>query len=74
MHLRLHAWFIVATLAEMKEVAEAESVLAASTSPEPKAPMPKQIRYIIGNEGCERFSFYGIRNTHLASSRALIHC
>lgn len=22
---------------------------------------PKQIRYIIGNEGCERFSFYGMR-------------
>jgi proton-dependent oligopeptide transporter, POT family len=24
--------------------------------------MPRQIRYIIGNEGCERFSFYGMRN------------
>ena len=24
--------------------------------------MPKQIPYIIGNEGCERFSFYGMRN------------
>lgn len=23
---------------------------------------PPQIRYIIGNEGCERFSFYGMRN------------
>jgi POT family proton-dependent oligopeptide transporter len=23
---------------------------------------PKQIPYIIGNEGCERFSFYGMRN------------
>jgi proton-dependent oligopeptide transporter, POT family len=23
---------------------------------------PKQIRYIIGNEGCERFSFYGMKN------------
>src|SRR3982751_5331087 len=30
--------------------------------PDPKAPIPKQIRYIIGNEGCERFSFYGMRN------------
>src|SRR6185503_9911118 len=46
----------------MKDVAEAESVLAASASPDPKAPIPKQIRYIIGNEGCERFSFYGMRN------------
>src|SRR4026209_637069 len=46
----------------MKEVAEVESVLATSASPDPKAPIPKQIRYIIGNEGCERFSFYGMRN------------
>ncbi len=27
-----------------------------------KARFPPQIRYIIGNEGCERFSFYGMRN------------
>jgi proton-dependent oligopeptide transporter, POT family len=26
------------------------------------AGIPRQIRYIIGNEGCERFSFYGMRN------------
>ena len=30
--------------------------------PDPKAPIPPQIRYIIGNEGCERFSYYGMRN------------
>ena len=24
--------------------------------------LPKQIPYIIGNEACERFSFYGMRN------------
>ena len=24
--------------------------------------MPRQISYIIGNEACERFSFYGMRN------------
>ncbi len=30
--------------------------------PDPKTPIPGQIRYIIGNEGCERFSFYGMRN------------
>src|SRR5678815_1204526 len=30
--------------------------------PDPKAPIPRQIRYIIANEGCERFSFYGMRN------------
>ena len=46
----------------VKEVAEAESLSATSVSPDPKAPIPKQIRYIIGNEGCERFSFYGMRN------------
>jgi proton-dependent oligopeptide transporter, POT family len=27
-----------------------------------RTPIPRQIRYIIGNEGCERFSFYGMRN------------
>jgi POT family proton-dependent oligopeptide transporter len=27
-----------------------------------QARLPKQIAYIIGNEGCERFSFYGMRN------------
>jgi POT family proton-dependent oligopeptide transporter len=35
---------------------------AAPAIPDPKAPIPRQIRYIIGNEGCERFSFYGMRN------------
>src|SRR4051794_29121422 len=30
----------------------------ASTRPR----LPRQIAYIIGNEGCERFSFYGMRN------------
>lgn len=28
----------------------------------PAARLPRQIPYIIGNEGCERFSFYGMRN------------
>ena len=27
-----------------------------------RARLPRQIPYIIGNEGCERFSFYGMRN------------
>src|SRR3954468_11701835 len=35
---------------------------APPSVPDPKAPIPRQIRYIIGNEGCERFSFYGMRN------------
>lgn len=31
-------------------------------SPSAQGRMPGQIRYIIGNEACERFSFYGMRN------------
>jgi proton-dependent oligopeptide transporter, POT family len=31
-------------------------------APAVKPPIPRQIPYIIGNEGCERFSFYGMRN------------
>lgn len=31
-------------------------------APEPPASMPRQIPFIIGNEACERFSFYGMRN------------
>jgi POT family proton-dependent oligopeptide transporter len=34
----------------------------AATAAGPVAKMPPQIPYIIGNEGCERFSFYGMRN------------
>lgn len=33
-----------------------------SNSSSPRARLPRQIPYIIGNEGCERFSFYGMRN------------
>ena len=36
-----------------------------ATSPAPaaaRARMPRQIPFIIGNEACERFSFYGMRN------------
>jgi POT family proton-dependent oligopeptide transporter len=34
-----------------------------STTPEhTEGRLPRQIAYIIGNEGCERFSFYGMRN------------
>lgn len=37
--------------------------------------LPRQIAYIIGNEGCERFSFYGMRNIltqFLVSSTLLV--
>lgn len=39
-----------------------EAASEVPQTPDPKAPIPRQIRYIIGNEGCERFSFYGMRN------------
>ncbi len=32
------------------------------STPPAVVPIPRQIPYIIGNEGCERFSFYGMRN------------
>lgn len=38
------------------------SMSPAGATPDPKAPIPRQISFIIGNEGCERFSFYGMRN------------
>ncbi|MDP2137244.1 MAG: oligopeptide:H+ symporter [Candidatus Didemnitutus sp.] len=43
--------------------------------PDPQAPIPRQISYIIGNEGCERFSFYGMRNilTVFLVSSLLMH-
>jgi POT family proton-dependent oligopeptide transporter len=52
------------TLAAMKTDVLDPAVASASVPslPDPKAPIPRQIRYIIGNEGCERFSFYGMRN------------
>ncbi|MEZ5475893.1 MAG: oligopeptide:H+ symporter [Steroidobacteraceae bacterium] len=31
-------------------------------APRPADALPRQIPYIIGNEACERFSFYGMRN------------
>jgi POT family proton-dependent oligopeptide transporter len=44
------------------------------TRPVPPVKMPRQIFFIIANEGCERFSFYGMRNilqTFLATSLLL---
>ena len=36
--------------------------MSSTTSSTGNGPMPRQIPYIIANEGCERFSFYGMRN------------
>ena len=46
-----------------------------ATAPDPQARIPRQISYIIGNEGCERFSFYGMRNilTVFLVSSLLMH-
>lgn len=46
-----------------------------ATAPDPSARIPRQISYIIGNEGCERFSFYGMRNilTVFLVSSLLMH-
>ena len=38
------------------------SITRADTTPSVTTPIPRQVRYIIGNEGCERFSYYGMRN------------
>jgi POT family proton-dependent oligopeptide transporter len=35
---------------------------ADAATEDPKAKLPPQIPFIIGNEACERFSFYGMRN------------
>jgi POT family proton-dependent oligopeptide transporter len=51
------------TLAAMKQdVIDPAMAGGMPHVPDSKAPIPPQIRYIIGNEGCERFSFYGMRN------------
>lgn len=50
------------------------TTIAGAASPD-TTPIPRQIRYIIGNEGCERFSFYGMRNllTVFLVSSLLVH-
>jgi len=60
--LQLRVGRVLSTLAMVKEVAEPEVLPATDVAPDPYVPIPKQIRFIIGNEGCERFSFYGMRN------------
>ena len=60
--MQLRAGRVLSTLAVVKEVAGPEVFPATDVAPDPRAPIPKQIRFIIGNEGCERFSFYGMRN------------
>lgn len=36
--------------------------MSQTIAADPNARLPRQIPYIIGNEACERFSFYGMRN------------
>ena len=51
-----------------------QSAEEASPPDTTRARLPRQIAYIIGNEGCERFSFYGMRNilTQFLVSSALL--
>ena len=46
----------------MKQDVLGPAVSMPPALPDSYAKVPRQIRYIIGNEGCERFSFYGMRN------------
>jgi POT family proton-dependent oligopeptide transporter len=43
-------------------MSQAATLDAQAASKDDTGRMPRQIPYIIGNEGCERFSFYGMRN------------
>jgi proton-dependent oligopeptide transporter, POT family len=47
----------------------------SAVAPPAPARIPRQIPYIIANEGCERFSFYGMRNilTVFLVSSLLVH-
>src|SRR5438094_9226236 len=47
---------------------------AIAAPPATRPRLPGQIAYIIGNEGCERFSFYGMRNilTEFLATSALL--
>jgi proton-dependent oligopeptide transporter, POT family len=38
------------------------TTIAAEAQPPSNARLPRQVPYIMGNEACERFSFYGMRN------------
>ena len=56
-----------------KPVSQAEDYADYPLPTKPR--LPRQIAYIIGNEGCERFSFYGMRNilTQFLVSSALLY-
>jgi POT family proton-dependent oligopeptide transporter len=50
--------------------------MSTGTGPDPNARMPRQVPYIIASEGCERFSFYGMRNIlyqFLPASLLMLH-
>src|SRR5476649_798448 len=53
-------------MAETKGMTQTSAQVAilppGKTEPDGNGQMPRQIPYIIANEGCERFSFYGMRN------------
>ena len=45
-----------------KATQDMNSTVAPLPAPPTAGKLPRQIPYIIGNEACERFSFYGMRN------------
>ncbi|MGH9886551.1 MAG: MFS transporter, partial [bacterium] len=56
-------------------MAIATDLVPEVTVPAPPVKMPRQIPFIIANEGCERFSFYGMRNilTEFLKTSLLVH-
>jgi proton-dependent oligopeptide transporter, POT family len=56
-------------------MAIAVDLVPVVTAPVPPVKMPRQIPFIIANEGCERFSFYGMRNilTEFLKTSLLVH-
>src|SRR3979409_2412013 len=49
-----------------------QPTLAPEVATSPVARVPRQIPFIIANEGCERFSFYGMRNVLTMSPSATL--
>jgi hypothetical protein len=48
----------------MKQDVIDPAVVTPLVAPDPKAPIPRQIRYIIGNEGCERIKRHAVVAGH----------
>jgi POT family proton-dependent oligopeptide transporter len=58
----IRGWDFDALLGTLPYLTIAGQPRMSTNAATPRARFPRQIPYIIGNEGCERFSFYGMRN------------